>query len=85
MCGIGTMSRSSHSCVCILSIGVGALGTVKADLDLVSQHLVDATKLYDLDAIYIIREYEVYEKELRTGEKFPVSLDDELKELLAVG
>ncbi len=59
--------------------------TFKADLDLVSQHLVGATKLYDLDAIYIIREYEVYEKELRTGEKFPVSLDDELKELLAVG
>jgi len=57
----------------------------KADLDVVSRHLVDATKLYDLDAIYIIREYEVYEKELRAGEKLPVSLDDELKELLAVG
>ena len=58
---------------------------IKADLDVVSQHLVDATKLYDLDAIYILREYEVYEKELRAGEKLPVSLDDELKELLAVG
>jgi ribosomal protein S18 acetylase RimI-like enzyme len=57
----------------------------KADLDVVSRRLVGATKLYDLDAIYIIREYEVYEKELRAGEKLPVSLDDELKELLAVG
>jgi ribosomal protein S18 acetylase RimI-like enzyme len=57
----------------------------KADLDVVSRRLVDATKLYDLDAIYIIREYEVYEKELRAGEKLPVSLEDELKVLLAVG
>ena len=57
----------------------------KADLDIVSQRLVDATKLYDLDAIYIIREYEVYEKELRAGEKLPVSLEDELKVVMAVG
>jgi ribosomal protein S18 acetylase RimI-like enzyme len=57
----------------------------KADLDIVSQRLVDATKLYDLDAIYIIREYEVYEKELRAGEKFSLSLEDELKVLLPVG
>jgi ribosomal protein S18 acetylase RimI-like enzyme len=57
----------------------------KADLDLDSQHLVDATPLYDLDAIYIIREYDVYEKELRAGEKLPVSLEDELKVLMAVG
>ena len=57
----------------------------KADLDIVSQRVVDATKLYDLDAIYIIREYEVYEKELRAGEKLSVSLEDELKVLLPVG
>jgi ribosomal protein S18 acetylase RimI-like enzyme len=57
----------------------------KANLDVVSRSLVDATQLYDLDAIYIIREYEVYEKELRAGEKLPVSLDNELKGLLAVG
>jgi ribosomal protein S18 acetylase RimI-like enzyme len=56
----------------------------KADLDILSQRLVDATKLYELDAIYIIREYEVYEKELRAGEKLPVSFGDELKVLLAV-
>jgi ribosomal protein S18 acetylase RimI-like enzyme len=57
----------------------------KADLDIMSQRLVDATKLYDLDAIYIIREYEVYEKELRAGEKLPVSSEDELEVLQAVG
>jgi len=57
----------------------------KADLDVESWRLVDATQLYDLDAIYIIREYEVYEKELRAGEKLPVSLEDELEILLAAG
>ena len=56
----------------------------KADLDIMSQRLIDATNLYDLDAVYIIREYEVYEKELRAGEKLPASLEDELKVLLAV-
>ncbi|HXZ04134.1 MAG TPA: GNAT family N-acetyltransferase, partial [Ktedonobacteraceae bacterium] len=57
----------------------------KADLDVVSQRLVAATNLYHLDAIYLIREYEVYEKELRAGEKLPVRLEDELQVLLAVG
>ena len=57
----------------------------KADLDVESWRPVDATQLYDLDAIYIIREYEVYEKELRAGEKLPVSLEDELEILLAAG
>ena len=57
----------------------------KADLDVESWRLVDATQLYDLDAVYIIREYEVYEKELRAGEKLPVSLEDELEILLAAG
>lgn len=57
----------------------------KADLDVVSQRLDDATKLYDLDAIYIIREYGVYEKELRAGEKLSECLVDELKVLLPVG
>jgi ribosomal protein S18 acetylase RimI-like enzyme len=59
--------------------------TFKVDLDFMSQRLVDAMILYDLDAVYIIREYEVYEKELRTGEKLPISLEDELKVLLAAG
>ncbi len=57
----------------------------KADLDVDSQRLVDATPLYDLDAIYIIREYVVYEKELRAGEKLPVSLEDELNVLMPAG
>ena len=57
----------------------------KVDLDIMSQHLVEATKLYDLDAVYLIREYEVYEKELRAGEKLPLRLEDELKGLLAAG
>ena len=56
----------------------------KGDLDIMSQQIVDATDLYDMDAIYIIREYEVYEKELRAGEKLPVSLEDGLRVLLAV-
>jgi GNAT superfamily N-acetyltransferase len=57
----------------------------KGDLDIVSQQIVDATDLYDMDAIYVIREYEVYEKELRAGEKLPVSLEGGLRVLLAVG
>jgi ribosomal protein S18 acetylase RimI-like enzyme len=57
----------------------------KADLDLNSQRLVDATTLYDLDAIYIIREYNVYEKELRAGKQLPVSLEDNLQVLMPVG
>lgn len=60
-------------------------GTVKTELDITSKSIVDATKLYDLDAIYIIREYEVYEKELRASEKLTVSLEDGLQVLLEVG
>jgi ribosomal protein S18 acetylase RimI-like enzyme len=58
---------------------------LKADLDVMSQRLDGVTNLYDLDALYIIREYEVYEKELRTGEKLPLCLEDEMNKLLAVG
>jgi ribosomal protein S18 acetylase RimI-like enzyme len=57
----------------------------KVDLDLNSQCLVDATHLYGLDAIYIIREYSVYEKELRVGKQLSVSLEDELKVLMPAG
>ena len=91
----GLFEREGYSALrTIWRIEVGAndareepfLHTVfKADLDIVSRRLVDATKLYDLDAIYIIREYEVYEKELRAGEKLPVSLENELKVVMAVG
>lgn len=57
----------------------------KANLDSIPQRIVGATKLYDLDAVYIIREYEVYEKELRAGEKLPGCLEDDLNDLVAVG
>jgi GNAT superfamily N-acetyltransferase len=57
----------------------------KADLDVDSQRLVDATPLYDRDGVYIIREYVVYEKELRAGERLPVSLEDELQVLMPAG
>lgn len=60
-------------------------GDFKADLDVDSQRLVGATQLYDLDAIYIIREYYIYEKELRAGEQLQVDTEDELKVLMAVG
>ncbi len=59
--------------------------SAKVDLDITSQGLVDRAKLYDLDALYIIREYRVFEKELRAGEQFPVRLEDELNMLLEVG
>ena len=57
----------------------------KAELVVDSQRLVDATPLYDLDAIYIIREYVVYEKELRAGEKLPENCEDELNVLMPAG
>ncbi|HEX9131449.1 MAG TPA: GNAT family N-acetyltransferase [Ktedonobacteraceae bacterium] len=57
----------------------------KADLVVDSQRPVDATPLYDLDAIYIIREYIVYEKELRAGEILAVRLEDELNALMPAG
>lgn len=57
----------------------------KADLDIHSQYLSEATPLYDLDAIYIIRVFEVYEKELRAGTKLPEPIEDELKALMVVG
>ena len=57
----------------------------KVDLQVDSLNLIDATQLYDLDALYIIREYEIYEKELRAAELLHVSTEDELKVLVAVG
>ena len=60
-------------------------GDFKAELDVDSLNLIDATQLYDLDAIYIIREYDIYEKALRAGELLQVGTEDELKVLVAVG
>jgi ribosomal protein S18 acetylase RimI-like enzyme len=58
---------------------------VKADLDVDSLRLVGANDLYDLDAIYVIREYYIYEKELRAGEQLDSGANDELKMLVAIG
>jgi GNAT superfamily N-acetyltransferase len=77
----------------VWSIEVGAndskletpLAVVFPAVDVMPQRIIDATKLYDLDAVYIIREYEVYEKELRGGEMLPVRLDDALDTLQPVG
>ena len=61
---------------------------IKVDLDIDSQCLAGASRLYDLDAIYVIREFDVYEKELRAGEQLYVGtndeLDDDLKVLVAL-
>lgn len=58
---------------------------LKIDLDVVSQRLVGAAQLYDRDALYTIREYYIYEKELRAGEQLCVSTDDERKALMVAG
>jgi ribosomal protein S18 acetylase RimI-like enzyme len=60
-------------------------GDFKADLDVDSLNLVYVTQLCDLDAIYIIREYDIYEKELRADELLQVGTEDERKVLMAVG
>ncbi len=62
-------------------------GNFEIDLDVDSQQLIGATQLYDRDAVYIIREYSIYEKELRAGASVQqgVNIDDELKVLTVVG
>ena len=60
-------------------------GDFKADLDIDSQRLVGETRLYDLDAIYIIREYGIFEKELRACEHQHTGTGDELKVIVAIG
>ncbi len=60
-------------------------GNLRVDLDVGSQDLVGASQLYDLDAVYIIREYYLFEKELRTGAQELVNTDDEQKVLMVVG
>src|SRR6266487_7205230 len=58
-------------------------GEIKVDLDVDSQNMIGASQFYDRDAVYIIREYSIYEKELRAGEQLPVGTGDELKILMA--
>src|SRR6266566_8693670 len=57
-------------------------GEIKVDLDVDSQNMIGASQFYDRDAVYIIREYSIYEKELRAGEQLPVGTGDELKILM---
>ena len=57
---------------------------IKTDLQVDSQNLADTTQLYDLDAIYIIHEYDVYEKELRAGGPMCNDANDELDDDLNV-
>ena len=45
-------------------------GKLKIDLDVESHRPVDATRLYDRDGVYVIRQYYIYEKELRAGNSF---------------
>lgn len=58
---------------------------LKIDLEIVSQRLIGATQLYDRDALYMIREYYVYEKELRAGERLRVSTDNEHRAIMVAG
>ena len=58
---------------------------LKIDLDVASQRLIGAAQLYDRDALYLVREYYVYEKELRAGEHLCVSTDDEHNALMVAG
>ncbi len=62
-------------------------GDFEIDLDVESHQLIGATQLYDRDAVYIIREYSIYEKELRAGASGQqgVNINDELKVLTIVG
>jgi ribosomal protein S18 acetylase RimI-like enzyme len=57
----------------------------KIELDVVSQRLIGAAPLYDRDALYLVREYYVYEKELRAGERLCVSTDDAHDVLMVAG
>lgn len=57
----------------------------KIDVEVMSQRLIGAAQLYDRDALYMIREYYVYEKELRPGEQLGVSSDDGRESLIVAG
>lgn len=46
----------------------GPQSKLKVALDIDSQRLTGATSLYEHDGVYAIRQYAVYEKELRAGE-----------------
>ncbi len=58
---------------------------LRIDLDVASQRLIGAAQLYDGDALYLVREYYAYEKELRAGKQLWVSTDDEHNALMVSG
>jgi ribosomal protein S18 acetylase RimI-like enzyme len=58
---------------------------LRIDLEVVSQRLIGAAQLYDRDALYMVRAYYIYEKELRAGEQLSVSPDDERNALKVAG
>jgi GNAT superfamily N-acetyltransferase len=57
---------------------------VEVNLDIDSHCLVGASRLYDRDAIYIIREFDVFEKELRAGELLRMDANSELNMLVTL-
>ncbi len=59
-------------------------GKLEGGLDVESRRLVNATQLYDRDAVYVIRQYAIYEKELRAGDGSCASIGDEPESLMAV-
>jgi GNAT superfamily N-acetyltransferase len=59
-------------------------GKLEGGLDVESRRLVNAAQLYDRDAVYVIRQYAIYEKELRAGDGSCASIGDEPQSLMAV-
>jgi GNAT superfamily N-acetyltransferase len=58
-------------------------GKLKVALDIDSQRLTGETSLYEHDGVYVIRQYAVYEKELRPGED-PCSDGEVCEQLILV-
>lgn len=60
-------------------------GKLQVELDVDAQGLLGAAQLYGCEGVYRMRQYRVYEKELRAGELSSREVDDGLKALLAAG
>jgi ribosomal protein S18 acetylase RimI-like enzyme len=58
-------------------------GKLQVELDVESLRLYGARQFYERDGIYIVRQYNTYEKELRAGES--IDLDGELSTLSFAG
>ena len=59
-------------------------GKLEGGLDVESRRLVNAAQLYDRDAVYVIRQYSIYEKELRAGDGPCASTGGEPESLMVV-